>query len=72
MGDQAIRLYSVHLDVFGIAHKHAQFARVVADANERKRTDLTVIAGDLNTFGVGGRPRWNELRRPLNGAASRS
>lgn len=63
MGDRTIRLYSVHLDVFGIAHKHAQFARVVADANERQRTDLTVIAGDLNTFGVGGRPRWNELRR---------
>ena len=58
-----LRLYSVHLDVFGITHKHAQFARVMADARERQPADLTIVAGDLNTYGVAGRPRWNALRR---------
>lgn len=60
---QRVRLYSVHLDVFGIAHKHAQFAYVLADATRRPPVDLTVIAGDMNTYGIAGRPRWAELRR---------
>jgi endonuclease/exonuclease/phosphatase family metal-dependent hydrolase len=58
-----LRLYSVHLDVFGIAHKHAQFAEVLRDAARRPAVDLSVITGDMNTFGIGGRPRWEELRR---------
>jgi endonuclease/exonuclease/phosphatase family metal-dependent hydrolase len=57
-----IRLYSVHLDVFGIAHKHAQFAHVLADASRRLPVDLTLISGDMNTYGIAGRPRWTELR----------
>lgn len=68
MDDHRLRLYSVHLDVFGIAHKHAQFARVVADAMERAAVDLTVISGDMNTYGVAGRPRWSELRRLASSA----
>lgn len=63
LGSKRLRLYSVHLDVLGIAHKHAQLARVLGDAAERPLVDLTVIAGDMNTFGVAGRPRWAELRR---------
>jgi endonuclease/exonuclease/phosphatase family metal-dependent hydrolase len=58
-----IRLYSVHLDVFGIAHKYAQLAHVLADAARRPPVDLTLISGDMNTYGVAGRPRWTELRR---------
>lgn len=63
LGAQRLRLYSVHLDVLGVAHKHAQFARVLRDAAEQPPVDLTVIAGDMNTFGIAGRPRWRELRR---------
>ena len=58
-----LRLYAVHLDVFGIAHKHAQLARVFDDASGRPAVDLSLIAGDMNTYGIGGRPRWTELRR---------
>jgi endonuclease/exonuclease/phosphatase family metal-dependent hydrolase len=63
LGPRRLRLYSVHLDVLGIAHKHAQLARVLVDAVQRPPVDLTVIAGDMNTFGIAGRPRWAELRR---------
>lgn len=63
LGNLRLRLYSVHLDVLGIAHKHAQLARVLRDATERSPVDLTIIAGDMNTFGIAGRPRWAELRR---------
>lgn len=63
MGALRIRLYAVHLDVFGIAHKHAQLARVLDDASGRPAADLVLIAGDMNTYGIGGRPRWAELRR---------
>lgn len=63
LGSRTLRLYSVHLDVFGIAHKHAQFAYVLGDAMRRAPADLTVLGGDMNTYGIAGRPRWNELRR---------
>ncbi len=58
-----IRVYAVHLDVFGITHKHAQLAHILADASSREPVDLILIAGDMNTYGIAGRPRWSELRR---------
>ena len=63
MGALRLRFYAVHLDVFGIAHKHAQLAAVLDDASGRATADLVLIAGDMNTYGIGGRPRWAELRR---------
>jgi endonuclease/exonuclease/phosphatase family metal-dependent hydrolase len=63
LGALHLRLYAVHLDVFGIAHKHAQLARVLDDASGRATPDLMLIAGDMNTYGIAGRPRWAELRR---------
>jgi endonuclease/exonuclease/phosphatase family metal-dependent hydrolase len=68
VGNRPLRIYGVHLDVLGIDHKHAQFAHVLDDASGREPAGATLIAGDLNTYGVGGRPRWTELRR-LAGAA---
>lgn len=65
---RTLRLYSVHLDVWGIAHKHAQFAYVLGDAARRHPVDLTVLGGDMNTYGIGGRPRWGELRRLADAA----
>jgi len=57
-----IRVYAVHLDVFGITHKHAQLAHILADASAREPVEIMVIAGDMNTYGIAGRPRWSELR----------
>ena len=56
-----LRFYSVHLDVLGIAHRRRQLAAVLDHDAARPRRDLTVIAGDLNTFGVNGRPAWAAL-----------
>src|SRR5260370_6510232 len=64
-----VRVYAVHLDVFGITHKHAQLAHILADASTREPVDVTLIAGDMNTYGIGGRPRWSELRRLAQCAA---
>jgi len=63
LGDLALRVYAIHLDVLGVAHKHAQLRHVLADAASRPVVDLVLIAGDLNTYGVAGRPRWFKLRR---------
>ncbi|MEP7105806.1 MAG: endonuclease/exonuclease/phosphatase family protein [Chloroflexota bacterium] len=56
-----LRFYSVHLDVLGIAHRRSQLAAVLEHDAARPPVDLTVIAGDLNTFGVNGRPAWAAL-----------
>jgi endonuclease/exonuclease/phosphatase family metal-dependent hydrolase len=69
LAELRLRLYAAHLDVFGITHKHAQLARILDDASRRSAADVSLIAGDMNTYGIGGRPRWNELRR-LAAAAS--
>jgi endonuclease/exonuclease/phosphatase family metal-dependent hydrolase len=63
LGSLRLRLYAVHLDVFGIAHKHAQLAWVLDHAAGQASADLMLIAGDMNTYGIAGRPRWAELRR---------
>jgi endonuclease/exonuclease/phosphatase family metal-dependent hydrolase len=64
-----LRVYVVHLDVFGITHKHAQLARILDDASRRAAVDLALIAGDMNTYGIAGRPRWTELRRLAEAAS---
>jgi endonuclease/exonuclease/phosphatase family metal-dependent hydrolase len=46
-----VRIYVVHLDVVGFAHKLEQFRAVLADMAVRAPVPLTVVAGDLNTFG---------------------
>jgi len=46
-----VRIYVVHLDVVGFTHKLEQFQAVLADMQVRKPVPLTVVAGDLNTFG---------------------
>jgi endonuclease/exonuclease/phosphatase family metal-dependent hydrolase len=60
--DRMLRVYTVHLDVLGIIHKQAQLLAVLEDADRRRPVDMTLIAGDLNTYGVRGRPRWAGLR----------
>jgi endonuclease/exonuclease/phosphatase family metal-dependent hydrolase len=62
----ALRVYVVHLDVIGFTHKLAQFRAVIADMAARPAVPLTVVAGDLNTFGP---PSW-QLWRRLHAAAA--
>ena len=55
------RVYVVHLDVIGFTHKLEQFRAVLADIASRPPVPLTLVAGDLNTFGPA-RPRlWRRI-----------
>lgn len=68
MGRRRLRTYSVHFDVLGTTHRHAQLARVLADALSADRVDISLIAGDMNTYGIGGRPGWAGLQRLAHSA----
>lgn len=57
-----------HLDVFGYRHKLEQFASILGDLASRPQADITVIAGDLNTFKLGRRPRWTRLAEQADAA----
>jgi endonuclease/exonuclease/phosphatase family metal-dependent hydrolase len=48
---ERVRIYVVHLDVVGFTHKLEQFRAVIADMEARPPVPLTLVAGDLNTFG---------------------
>ena len=62
MCDEVVRIYVAHLDVLGIAHKWAQFRAILADARVRQPpSDLTILAGDLNTYRIRSRPTWTGL-----------
>jgi endonuclease/exonuclease/phosphatase family metal-dependent hydrolase len=58
---QALRVYVVHLDVIGFTHKIEQFGAVLADMATRPPVPLTLVAGDLNTFGPPGLQLWRRL-----------
>ncbi|GAC1638332.1 MAG: hypothetical protein NVS9B11_02430 [Candidatus Dormibacteraceae bacterium] len=57
----AMRVYVVHLDVIGFKHKVEQLRAVITDNAARPRVPLTVVAGDLNTFGPPGLQLWRRL-----------
>lgn len=57
-----LRVYVMHLDVVGFTHKLEQFRAIVNDMAERPRVPLTLIAGDLNTFGPPRLQLWRRLR----------
>ena len=56
-----LRIYLAHLDVIGFEHKREQLSRILRDARERAVVDLTILAGDLNTFKIRSRPSWQGL-----------
>ncbi|HEX3506875.1 MAG TPA: endonuclease/exonuclease/phosphatase family protein [Candidatus Dormibacteraeota bacterium] len=58
----AMRVYVVHLDVVGFTHKLEQFGAVVADMQARPEVPLTLVAGDLNTFGMPRLQMWRRIR----------
>lgn len=61
-GRRSVRITVVHLDVLGIAHKHAQLTHLLDQVAARDPVDLALIAGDLNTYGHAGTMRWSRLR----------
>jgi endonuclease/exonuclease/phosphatase family metal-dependent hydrolase len=63
-----VRFVCAHLDVTGYAHRSRQLAAVLDAANAPPRPQLTLIGGDLNTFGVGGVPSWGRLRDEADAA----
>jgi endonuclease/exonuclease/phosphatase family metal-dependent hydrolase len=62
----ALRVYVMHLDVIGFTHKLQQLRAVIDDMAGRPAVPLTVVAGDLNTFGPPRLQLWRRL-----GAAAR-
>lgn len=57
-----VRIYSVHLDIVGFAHRRRQLSAVLEHDAAAAPADLTVIAGDLNTFGPAALPAWRGVR----------
>jgi endonuclease/exonuclease/phosphatase family metal-dependent hydrolase len=57
----ALRVYVVHLDMIGFAHKLEQLKAVITDMAARPPVPLTVVAGDLNTFGPPVLQLWRRL-----------
>jgi endonuclease/exonuclease/phosphatase family metal-dependent hydrolase len=57
----AVRVYVVHLDVIGFTHKLEQLRTVITDMATRPTVPMTLIAGDLNTFGPPGLRLWRRL-----------
>lgn len=63
IGGEALRFYVAHLDVLGLEYKREQFYRILSDLHNRPPTDLTILAGDMNTFRIRSRPSWASLTR---------
>ena len=57
-----LRVYVMHLDVIGFAHKLEQFRAILRDMAARPPVGLTLIAGDLNTFGPPRLQLWRRIR----------
>src|SRR5438067_12173284 len=57
-----LRVYVMHLDVIGFAHKLEQFRAILSDMAARPPVGLTLIAGDLNTFGPPRLQPWRRIR----------
>ena len=64
----ALRVYVMHLDVIGFTHKLEQFRAILTDNATRPPVPLTLIAGDLNTFGPPRLPLWRRIRAAAHAA----
>jgi len=65
---ELLRVYVMHLDVVGFAHKLQQLTAVIDDMQARPEVPLTVLAGDLNTFGPPRLALWRKLRAAAHDA----
>ena len=57
-----LRVYVMHLDVLGFTHKLEQFRAILTDMSTRPPVPVTLVAGDLNTFGPPRLQPWRRLR----------
>src|SRR5438552_14104824 len=57
-----LHVYVMHLDVFGFTHKLEQFRAIIKDMAEQPSVRMTIIAGDLNTFGPPRLQLWRRIR----------
>jgi endonuclease/exonuclease/phosphatase family metal-dependent hydrolase len=57
-----LRVYVMHLDVIGFTHKLEQLKGIITDMRARPAVPLTILAGDLNTFGPPRLRLWRRLR----------
>jgi endonuclease/exonuclease/phosphatase family metal-dependent hydrolase len=64
----SLRVYVVHLDVMGFAHKLEQFRAVLQDIAARPAVRRTVLAGDLNTIGPPRLHAWGRIREAAHEA----
>jgi len=62
-GERTLRVCAAHLDVVGYRFKQSQFRAVLNELRGRAPADVTILAGDFNTFAVGGHPNWGTLKR---------
>jgi endonuclease/exonuclease/phosphatase family metal-dependent hydrolase len=63
-----LRVYVMHLDLLGFTHKLEQFRAIVDDLTRRPPARLTLLAGDLNTFGPPRPVMWRGIRRTASDA----
>ena len=63
-----LRVYVMHLDVLGFTHKLEQFRAILTDMENRPQVALTLIAGDLNTFGPPRLRLWRRIRHAAHEA----
>lgn len=60
--DKTFRIYVVHFDILGLASKKRQMSFVLENADNRKKVDIEIIAGDINTFKYFNFPQWNSIK----------
>ena len=59
----SVRVCAAHLDVLGYRFKRQQFRAVLDDLRARSQVDILILAGDFNTFRIGGKPTWAQLKQ---------
>jgi len=60
--EKTFRIYVVHFDIVGFASKKRQMSFILEDANYRKKVDIEIIAGDINTFKYFNLPNWTSIK----------
>jgi endonuclease/exonuclease/phosphatase family metal-dependent hydrolase len=64
-----LRVYVMHLDLMGFTHKLEQFRAIINDMAARPFVPLTILAGDLNTFGPPRLQLWRRIRAAAHQAS---
>jgi endonuclease/exonuclease/phosphatase family metal-dependent hydrolase len=64
--EKKFRIYVVHFDIVGFASKKRQLSFVLEDARKRKKVDIEIIAGDINTFKYFNFPNWKSIKELIN------